>query len=465
MYKKIIDKIENKNIAILGFGKEGQSTYSFIRRYFPDMMLTIIDKNEKLRDNCTLISSDKNISFVLGPNYLEALEQYDLIIKTAGISLKNIDTSKFISKLTSQFGLLLEDCDAFVIGVTGSKGKSTTSSLIYKVLKDQNKDVYLLGNIGVPPLDYIDKIFDETILVIEMAALQLEYIKKSPHIAILLNLFEEHLDFFGTTERYYQAKLNIFKYQDKNDYSLYSKNNVTLKKYVEEGDFQSNLIEISYSKDENSVASEAVYCDEDNIYIKKNKEVKKVYEVNQKRNLIGRHNLENIMFVLGVSDILNLDVDKTIDSINLFEGLEHRMEKVGTFDGVTFFNDVIATIPAATINCIETLKEVDTLILGGMDRGIDYSGIIEYLSNSAIGNFICMPDSGVKIGKKIKEMSVKNVYFINTLEEAVIKAKEVTKKDGICLLSPAAPSYNMYKNFEEKGRAYKQFVKGTSCQK
>lgn len=458
MYKDIINKISDKKMAILGFGKEGQSTYSFIRRYLPNKKLTIIDQNEKLKDECDFIINDKNISIITGKNYLMGLEKYDLIIKSPGISFKDIDTSQFISKVTSQFALLLEESNNLIIGITGSKGKSTTTSLIYKVLKDQSCDVCLLGNIGIPPFDYIDKINEHTILVIEMAALQLEYLKKSPHISLILNLYEEHLNFFGTMEKYYQAKLNIFKYQKENDYSLYSSDNEVLNKYVRENNFRSNLIEITYTKDTSNLSKNAVFCDEKYIYIKSNNKIKKIYDINQKRNLLGRHNLHNIMFVFGVCNILKLDLNKAIETINTFKGLEHRMEKVATIDGVTFYNDVIATIPSAVISCIEALKKVDTLILGGMDRGISYEEFIEYLVNSNINNFICMPESGIKIGKKIKEKSFKNVYFIDDLKEVIIKAKEITKKGKICLLSPAAPSYNMYKNFEEKGRAYKKIV-------
>ena len=160
------------------------------------------------------------------------------------------------------------------------------------------------------------------------------------------------------------------------------------------------------------------------------------------------------MFALEVSKILDLDILKVSNSINEFKPLEHRMEYVDTINGVKYYNDSIATIPAATINCVNALKDVDTIIFGGMDRGIDYSALIEFFNNSDIKNFICMPETGYKIGKEIKR---KNVYFIEDLKDAVKKAKEVTKK--ICVMSPAASSYNAFKNFEEKGRAYKAYVK------
>jgi UDP-N-acetylmuramoylalanine--D-glutamate ligase len=443
MYKRIIDKLKNKNVAILGFGKEGMSTYKFIRRHL-DQKLTIIDKNELIKEN-EIFLNDKNVEFVLGDNYLDNLDKYDIIIKSAGVCLKDIDTSKIIDKLTSQYGLLLEDTDLFTIGITASKGKTTTTTLTYEVIKNQFDNVYLLGNMGNPVLDQIENFNKDSILVIELAALQLQYVKASPNISCILNLFEEHLDYFSDKDKYYKAKLNIFKYQNSSDYSLYFKDNDTLNEYVGNIALNSNLISISFNQGD-------IYCKDNLIYYKDDV----LYKDDSKRKLLGKHNLENIMFVLGICKILNLDINKASKVINDFNPLEHRMEYVGTFNNIKFYNDAIATIPYATINCIEALKDVDTLIFGGMDRGISYDDFIEYLNKSNISNFICMPDTGYKIGKLLKN---KNVYFIEDLKEAVNKAYEVTKKGSSCVLSPAASSYNKFKNFEQKGSLYKEYIK------
>lgn len=443
MYKKIIEKLKNKNVAILGFGKEGISTYKFIRRHL-NQKITIIDRNENIIKN-ELLLQDRNIDYVLGDNYLDNLNKYDIIIKSAGVSLKDIDTTNIINKLTSQYGLILEDTDLFTIGITASKGKTTTTTLTYEVIKAQISDVYLLGNMGKPPLDEIEKFTSNSILVIELAALQLQYIKKSPSISCILNLFEEHLDYFKDKDKYYNAKLNIFRYQNENDYSLYFKDNKTLNDYVKSMNLNSNLLSISMEEISDTYLK-------DNIIYYQGKEL---YIDNNKRHILGKHNLENIMFVLTICKILNLDIKNAIEVINSFNPLEHRMEFVGTYEGIKFYNDAIATIPEATINCIEALKDVDTLIFGGMDRKIDYSYFIEYLNSSNISNFICMPDTGYKIGKLLN----KNVYFTSDLNNAVKKAYEITKKGYSCVLSPAASSYNCFKNFEEKGKLYKEYIK------
>ena len=439
MYNKILEHLKNKKIAIVGFGREGKSTYKFIRKYLNNQELEILDGNEKLLELNEELKSDKNLKIITGKNYLDNLEKYDLIIKSPGVKFKDLDISKFEDKITSQLGLTLDFYKQNVIGITGTKGKSTTTSLIFKVLKDQGYDAYLLGNIGIPIFDYIEKFNENSKLVIEMAALQLEYVKTSPHIGIILNLFEEHLDFFKSKEHYFLAKLNMFKYQDNSDYGLYTSSNETLDKYVQNGNYITNLIDINKElKIENN------YVIYDN---------KKIYDSNSERLLLGKHNLTNIMFVLRLSELLKLDLQKTINTINQFKPLEHTMEYVATINGVKYYNDAIATIPEATINCVEALKDVDTIIFGGMDRGIDYNDLIVFFNKSKIKNFICMPDTGYKIGKEIKS---KNVYMVETLEDAVKKAKEVTK--NICVMSPAASSYNAFKNFEEKGRIYKELI-------
>lgn len=437
MLDKIIEKFKNKNIAILGFGREGRSTYKFLRSNLKDEKITILDKNNTIKDD-EIFKIDQNIEFILGDNYLNNLDNFDIIVKTPGISLHNIDTTKIINKIVSQCSLLLECTDFKTIAVTGTKGKSTTSTLIYEVIKAQNDNVFLMGNIGIPIFDYIDNFNKDSILVLELSAYQLEYIKKSPHISILLNLYQEHLDYFKTLDNYYNSKLNILRNQNENDYGFYLYDN---NKYID-NKIKSKLFAIN--KD--------IYIKDNYIYFNK----EKLYNINEKRNLLGEHNLVNIMFVLGVSYILKLNMNKVIETINNFKGLEHRMELVGTYDNITFYNDTIATIPEATINCIKALKEVDTLILGGMDRGIDYNNFIKELNSLNIKNFICMPDTGNKIGKQLIN---KNVYYEENMEKVVKLAKKITAKGKICLLSPAAPSYNKYKNFEEKGKLYKEYVR------
>ena len=445
MINDLIEYFNNKKILILGFGKEGQSTYSLIRKYLPSIQLTIADQKENFQNNFDYLAKDKNVSFVGGNNYLSNLNDYDIIMKSPGISFAYMDTSLYINKIKSQLELLLEFFDNYTIGITGTKGKSTTSSLIYKVLKDQNKKSILLGNIGVPVFDYIDEIDQDVIIVLEMSSHQLEYMKKSPNIAILLNVFEEHLDHYESFDKYAEAKCNIYKYQSKEDYFLYNADNEMINKLVKE--VNGKTYKVSFIKT-NDVD---IYLKDDEIFVNKNA----IYNKNEKRNLVGEFNLNNIMFVLGVSEILKLDINKTIQSIRDFKSLPHRLEFVGEFDHVSYYDNSIGTIPIATIEAVKALKNVDTLIIGGMDRGIDYTELIEFLNKSDIRNIICMPKTGHDIAKHLNK---DRCYIVDNMEEAVNTAKKVTAKGKSCLLSPAAASYGFFKNFEERGDIFKQFV-------
>ena len=446
MIKKIVEFFEDKKIAILGFGLEGKSTYNFIRKYLPEIKLDVLDKcrDANIEDEFT--------TFITGDEYLNNLESYDIIMKSPGISFKDIDISKFKNKIYSQLELFLEHTKSFTIGVTGTKGKSTTSSLIYEMLINQNKDAELLGNIGTPIFDEIEKIKDDTIVVLEMSSHGLQYTDKSPNISILLNVFEEHLDHYKSFEEYRDAKFNIFNFQREEDIAIFNLENEEMKKknyQYKQTDYGITINNIVNTNTKNTIYKKADY-----IYFNDNK----IYDSKEERKLKGNHNLNDIMFVLAVSNILNLDLDKTVKTINEFNPLEHRLEFVGTFDSVDYYNDSIATIPEAAIESVKALENVNTLIVGGNDRGVNQESLIDFLAQSQVENVVCLPKTGEYIYDGLNDTD-KNVVKVENMEEAVKIAKEVTKKNTICLLSPAASSYGYFKNFKERGNIFKELVK------
>ena len=445
MIENLTNYFKGKKILILGFGREGQSTYKLIRNNLKEQKIYIADLKENFQNNFEFLKEDKNIEYISGPNYLDNLEDYDIIMKSPGISFVGIDTEKIKNKLKSQLEILLEYVNVYAIGITGTKGKSTTSSLIYKILQDQNIDSMLLGNIGIPVFDYIESIKKNTKLVLEMSSHQLEFMKRSPNIAILTNIFPEHLDHYESFEKYAEAKCNIFKYQNGNDYLIYNIDNDNSLKFVK--DTKAITYKVSFKSD-----NADVYLKDDKVYVKN----KMVYSKDEPRKLLGDYNLNNIMYALTVSEILKLDLDKTIQSINEFETLPHRLEFVGKYNDISYFDNSIATIPTATIEAVKALKKVDTLIIGGMDRGIDYKELIDFLNEGTVANIICMPTTGHEIANRLVNQ---NAFKVETLEEAVKIAKEVTKKGEICLLSPAAASYGFFKNFEERGDMFQKYVK------
>jgi len=415
MINNLLEYLKNKKILILGFGIEGISTYKFIRKYIKEQVLYIADKELNFNEKHEMLSEDKNIIAISGENYLKNLDEYDIIMKSPGISFANIDTTKFFNKIKSQLELFLEFIVIFIIGITGTKGKSTTSSLIYKMIEEQGKEVHLLGNIGVPLFDYIDILKEDTILVLEMSSHQLEYVEVSPKVSILLNLFEEHLDHYKSMQHYIDAKLNIYKFQKETDYFIYNIDNELLRKNVENLKPNGNVFEISYKGESLNNDRNKILCKENKKIVTQNNEV--LYIDSENRKLLGNHNLNNIMFALAVAKILKLDLKKVAETINNFEPLPHRMEYVGEFNGIKYYNDSIATIPESTINTIETLKQVDTLIVGGMDRGIDYDEFIKYLNKSNIETLICMPDTGTYIAKQIVNPNMQ-IFVVSNLRRS-----------------------------------------------
>ena len=448
MYRKIIDKLRGKKIAILGFGREGESTYRFIRKHLKDQFLTILDKKP-----ISLSFEDPNVVIITGYDYLNHLEGYDFLIKSPGISLKDIDISNIRDSITSQLELLLEVDRENIIGITGTKGKSTTSTLTYEVLKAFYPDVYLLGNIGKPVLDEVDSFTENTKLVIEMSSHQLEFVRESPHIALILNLYQDHLDHAGSLHHYHENKLNIFRYQKEGDFSIYSDDNIYLHEKVLPMGLKSTFYTVRFDNLEYTEYSTRI--EDKDILI----QGRSVFH-DDHRKLIGDHNLKNIMFVLTIAHILHLDMEKVSSIIKEFKGLKYRMEYIGKYHGISFYNDTIATIPEASIHAILGIGDVDTLIFGGLDRGIDYSSFVDFLNSSSIQNFVCMPTTGTKLGKLL-DKEHHNVFFADTLLDAYRISLSHTRRGRSCLLSPAAASYDYFKNFEEKGEAFEKIVK--SC--
>jgi len=403
-----LQDLKNKKIIILGFGREGKDTYKTLKKLFPGKSLALADKKE-------IKVEEKEVFF--GKDYLKNLDNYELIIKTPGVPLKDLKPYVKKAKITSQTELFLANCKGKVIGVTGTKGKSTTSSLIFKILKDHFKSVKLVGNIGKPCLSYLLKSKSTDIFVFEMSCHQLDHISKSPHIAVFTNLYPEHLDYYKTFLKYFNAKKNITKFQNKNDFFIFNPNFEELK----------NL---------------------------KTKAHKIPFEKSFKKEKIHE---DSISAAVAVSKLFGLTEKEIKKSIASFKTLDSRIEFVGTFDKIDFYNDSLSTIPEATIFALNEIKDIDTLILGGFDRGISYKKLTEEIKKKNITNLILFPNTDKKIYHDLKNEKI-NFFFTSKMKEAVLIAKEKTKKGKVCLLSPAASSYNLFKNYKDRANQFKKYL-------
>lgn len=429
---QITEYIKDKSVLILGFGREGQSTYNYIRKHLPEKELTIADKNKPT-------VNDSKVSVIFGDDYLKSLGDFDIVFKSPGIAFLDDVSYPDTTEITCQTDMFLRFCKPTVVGITGSKGKTTTSTLIYEMLKHGGVKTCLIGNIGVPVFEMADE-DEDLVAVIEMSSHQLEFTTASPHVAVLVNIYEEHLDHYKTGFKgYVEAKLNIATHQKADDYLIYNPEQ-ELEGIVDwEKVIKGNRKPVTFT------------------YAKNDAFVNELWQ--STNHLKGEHNRQDIAYALTVARIFGVGDDAVREAIKNFGGIEHRMEYVGVINDITWYNDSIATIPTAVMGAVKALGNVDTLLFGGLDRGIDYSDFIEYLSECDVKNLVGLPETGHKIIDILKEKGVdKNFVCARDMEDAVKKCAEITEKGKSCLFSPAAASYNYYKNFEEKGRHYKAVI-------
>lgn len=441
---EVLRRLENKKILLLGFGREGQASLTLIQEVLPGADLTVADMKEQ--------AIPEGVAGIFGKDYQKNLREYDVVIKSPGIVLED-KSPEILSRVTSQTELFLTAYRSQVIGITGTKGKSTTTSLIYHILQSIYPDTLLMGNIGIPAFSLAEKVGEKTIIVYELSCHQLEYTKVSPHIAVLLNLFEEHLDHYGSKEAYFDAKRNICRYQQEGD--LYFCN--ILQKDDVPG-VKSRLFTMEQA--EKSAADLQIAGRE----IRFSGDVLPLPE--GCTQLEGTHNLYNIGVAYGVCKQYGVSDGQFMEALATFSPLPHRLQKVGVYDGVAYYDDSISTACETAIGALEALKKqgVGSILLGGMDRGIDYTSLCAYLMSCPKENpryLILMPDSGLRIGAQLREMGFDPARLIETdgLGEAVWKAKELTPKGQVCLLSPASASYGFFKNFEERGDRFQEFVR------
>lgn len=399
--------------AILGFGIEGQD----LKKYLEKKGKTVDILDQKL---------DKD--------YLSNLSKYDLIYRSPGVYRflpEIVEAEKKGAEISSAINVFFEKCPGKVIGVTGTKGKGTTSTLIYSILINAGKDVYLAGNIGTSYLSILPKLNKDSIVIMELSSFQLIDLKRSPDIAVILNITSDHMDWHKSQEEYLEAKKNIVKNQGKDDYAVINEEYESSKSFAKE------------------TKAKVVFFSKGNLE----------KEFREDLKLRGAHNLENIAASVAAARVLDIDDDIIEKTVKEFKGLEHRLELIGEAGGVKFYNDSFATGPQPTIAAINSFDEDITLILGGSDKGLDYSELQkEIQSKKNVKNLILIGDIGEKIGGSIKG---KNIIKLGktSMKTIVKKAYKATKKGGVVIFSPAAASFDMFENYKDRGNQFKENVR------
>ena len=403
----------SKQIAILGFGKEGQALAKYFTYKTKDTVIILDEKLEDLPVAYEQIELQNDL----------VIPKVDVAFKSPGIALSKIQNPHEV-EISSLITLLFQKLDmSKVIAVTGTKGKSTTASLIYHILVSNGKKAELLGNIGNINIDLLDKHDSETYYIFELSSYQCQMLENSPHIAIWTSFYIDHQDVHENMEEYYDAKARITKFQTKKDFLIIGEQ-----------------VPISFkTKATTSISKPS-----------------QIY----KTKLQGEHNQINCQFAFEGCVKLGLEPELILASIESYEPLRGRLEMVGGYKDIQFFADDLATIPEATWAAIQSFDEsvLDTIIIGGYDKGSDYTELAQNLVNTKIKNYICFEPIGSKIVEKLDRTNV-NIMTAKNMYKAVELAYKLTKKEGICLMSPGAASFGMFENAYDRGEQYRKNVK------
>ena len=450
-------EIIGKSVLLLGYGREGQSTYNFLQTRYPNVLVGIADKDKTLA-----VPDVENSRLHTGDNYLESVFRYDVIVRSPGIPpyLPEFKKAREEGKwITSATNIFFSECPGMIIGVTGTKGKSTTASLIYEILKRKYSDVRLVGNMGQPALDYLSDADRKTVFVAELSSHQLEDSRYSPHIAVLLNIVPEHLDYYPSFEEYIKAKGQIVNHQSSRDIVIFNPTHKVLAKLVDKAKSSKFRFAPNSGRD--------LFCwiDGGIVYTKDGVNTSRGVMPVRDIPLLGKGNLENTLAAVSVGLALGVSEDEISQAVKEFKPLEHRLEFVGEVRNIRFYNDSLATIPEATIHALEALgSEVETLIAGGFDRGLEYGQLGKFIRAQArVKNLILFPDTGSKIWEAVTragqaEPTTINKYDVGTMEDAVDIAFKVTTPGMICLMSPASASFNLFKDYRERGEIFKRLI-------
>lgn len=430
--------LKNKRILILGAGREGKASLRFIQHVAPSATLAIADLET------VHLGSDAPETVLMGEQYPNDLSGWDVVIVSPGIP-PNHEPLKTAKHITTGTNLFLEHCKGMVIGVTGTKGKSTTSALLHKMVSEEKERVHLVGNIGRPALELLTtNNTPEDTFVFEISSYQTRLLTQAPNMAVVLNLFPDHMDYHGSLEQYYKDKLRIAALLSSEDTLIYNQDDRDVSERVKAAKAQ----KVPFPDMAN------VRIQNDELWIKE-QNVLKVSEI----PLLGEHNALNAVAAATAAHELGISHTAIASAIRHFHSLPHRLEDIGVHRGLQFIDDAISTTPESTIEALKAVLNVGTLILGGTDRGYDFSQLAEEICQLRIPNIVLFPDSGKRIREAMTAAGHEpNVLETTSMESAVRFALEHSERGSVVMLSTASPSYSVFRNYEDKGDQFQNAV-------
>ena len=449
--------LDSKKVAIIGMGVSNLPLLDYF--YDKNAKVTVFDKNTPSDEIMEKINKYR-YEVEIGEYNLSRLNGFDIVFRSPSVLPTREELVTAANKgaiITSEIEMVLKLAPCKIIGVTGTEGKTTTTSIIYEILKSSGKNCFLGGNIGKPIFTEIKNMKPEDIVVLELSSFQLMEMKVSPDISVVTNMYPDHLNIHSSYEEYQQAKKNIFLHQNENGVVILNYDNEITRKFADE--VKSNLV---YFSSLQKLKNGYVYDRKDETIKRyangKSENILKKQEI----KLRGIHNYENICAALAATASI-VDEKSQIKAIKEFNGVEHRLEFVRELNGVKYYNDSIGTSPASTIAGLNAFDENIILLAGGADKGLDYTEIGETIAKKVRVLLLTGPtaekiENATKLAMNKAGKETVEIIHCKDLQEAVSTANEKAKSGEIVLMSPASASFDAFKNFIERGIKFKEFV-------
>lgn len=456
--------VERSSVLILGLAREGISSYRFLRSRFPEKPLGLADRlvwEELDPDIRETLGADDKLVFHLGANYLDSLGHYELIFKAPGISplvAEVVEAVREGRQFSSNTELFFQYAPGIIVGITGTKGKSTTTSLIHHVLQVGGIDARLTGNIGSAPLSSLADASAGTLFVAELSSHQLMPLQQSPHIAVVQNVVPEHLDYYGSFDAYLRAKENIVRYQGAGDRVVYNA-----------------LYPIPTGMAKLSPGSKmpfgVVGRDEtgcllrDDFLVFRSEGCEERIVCRAEVPLKGDFNLQNVMPGVVVGKLFGLDAETIARAVRTFRPLAHRLEPVGEWNGISFYNDSLSTVPEAAAAALESFAgRAVVLIAGGTDRGLEFSVLARAILAARVRGLVLFPPTGERIWEALVRASpsqkgLPEHVLVDSMAEAVREAVGMAREGDVVLMSPASASFGLFRDYRDRGDRFRAEVK------
>lgn len=450
-------ELKEKRIALLGMGVENRS----VGRYLAERGIGFSVCDARTEEELPGVAEWGHVarSWHLGPDYLDRLDEFDLLFRTPGISSLNPALARAReagASLHSQTRLFLQRCPAAVVGITGTKGKGTTCSLLFEMLRDgPYGQVWLGGNLGTPPLDFLDDVSAPDLVILELSSFQLQDLDRSPHVAVVLNITADHLDYHAGLDEYVEAKKSICRHQSVGDTLIVDADCGTASRFAEDSPARSMEFSMSRPVDAGAFLREGrlwarpfdaeatPLCDSSDLKLR------------------GRHNVANALAAAAAAVAVGAPAGRLAPRLRSFPGLEHRLEHVATRNGVAFCNDSLATTPEATLAAVASFDEPVLLIAGGSSKGADFTGLARAISDRGVKALILLEsEEGQRLADAVGACGYSGeiVPGCQGMAEAVAAAMQRAAPGDVVLLSPACASFGMFASYAERGEKFKEAV-------